>query len=171
MNPLILKVNNTTRFLLPMLYFKDLKHTDILTDYFIKAYIADIDHPENDGKLSIKYMTHDNIPKQLGDNVYYDEYDNSFIVVVDIPEKQLPNYYKILTGDYSDLTDEYKQAILAFWEENNKSILYGILYKVKDLVREMIMEKAGTIPEEMSVKSEFWNAPKLHKEILGMEKI
>jgi hypothetical protein len=170
MNPLTLKSNNTTRFILPMLYFKGLKYTNILNDYFTKAYIADIDHPENDGKLAVKYMTHDSIPKELGDNIYYDEYDSSFIAVIEIPDKYLDDYYKILAGQYSSLSEEYKKTILSFWEEDNTSTLYGVLYKVKNLVRKMLLAALDTIPEELSVRAEYWPTPKMYKEILGMEK-
>ena len=171
MNPLKLNSNNSTIWLLPMLNEKGFKHNDIINEYFINAYIADIDKPENDNKLLIKYFVVEGIPKFFNEDnkytIYLDESDDSFVVAVNIPEEHLSNYHKFLAGQYSKFSKEYKQLILQFWEEDESTLLYGILHKTGRA--EKMFEEMSDIPLDMlSSDMEYWYTPKMDKEILGL---
>lgn len=168
MNPLVLKLNNTTRFLLPILYAKGLKYNDVLNNFFISAYIADIDRPENDSRLSLKYMTIDAIPKELDGETTHDPEDDSFLVTFDIPEEFMDDYYKFLSGEYSKFSKKLKEYIMSFWEEDNKSALYGVLYHKKNLVKQVWAARSDLPLEAVDPKVEYWPYPRMEKEILGL---
>lgn len=117
MNPLGLGKNKTTVFILPMA-FEDKKHSDILTDDFVNAYIADFDEPIFDDRLTL---------------VYKDEIER-----YEIPDKFLGDYFKIIAGAYNDVSEEYKQHLLSFWECDVKSRLYEVIYGKDKIAKQLI---------------------------------
>jgi len=111
MNPLELKINKSAIFLLPVVLEKGIKFIDIISEDFENTYVADRNNPENDDKLIVKYKSHDE----------YDTYEWETDEAV--------NLYVFLAGHYSNFTENAKQKIMAFWEEDDESDLYKILYR------------------------------------------
>jgi hypothetical protein len=123
MNPLGLNKNKSTVFILPMV-FATKKHSNILTDNFKNAYIADFDKPEYDDKLTVVWDYH-----TFGNTI--DRFD--------IPDEYLGDYVKIIAGAYTATSDKYKQMLLSFWDSNDTTILYKVLYgKDVDNVEEVL---------------------------------
>jgi hypothetical protein len=94
--------SKTTIFILPLLYL-DYKFTEIITKNFSNCYIC------NEDKVIIKY-------------------DNN-IVEIYISDELINDYKKIIRSKYSKISDKSKQRILNFWNEDETSYLYSILYK------------------------------------------
>ena len=130
MDPLRLKTNLATTFLLPLLHSASLKHNDILTDTFINAYMADLDRPDNDNKLLVRYATIHQLPEWADNRLLYEAEDKSIMVTNEIPDKFADDYQKFLTGDYSQFSKEYKDQVLSFWQATEDTLLYGVLHKI-----------------------------------------
>ena len=148
MDPLRLNVNLTTVFILPMLYDKDLKHSDILTDNYENTYIADLDEPVDDNKIIIRY----------------DDDRQTF----EMPDEYLDEYHKFILGDYSKLSNEYKQKVLNFWEANEDTLLYGVLYKEGETIVNFWKDNLDTNLEIIGAGTEYWKPPNIKEEIFGI---
>ena len=177
MDPLELKVNLTTVFMLPVLLNKGLKHSDILTDTFINTYMADLNKPEKDNSLIIRYATITNLPHwtdnyEINSPQLYATEDEEIMVVEDIPDNFIEDYHKFLIGDYSKFSEDYKKQVLDFWEANEDTLIFGVLYRsgkeIKDFWREELdtdLDIFMNVPED----TEYWRPPKLEQEIFGMQ--
>jgi hypothetical protein len=117
MNPLGLSKNKSTVFILPIV-FSDKKYSDILTEDFINAYIADFEYPEYDDKLTV---------------VRKSEVERH-----DIPKEYFEDYVKIIAGAYNATSDKYKQLVTSFWDCDKDSKLYNILYSPDNKDSELI---------------------------------
>lgn len=115
MDTIRLNKNKTTKFILPLVFDDNVKHTEIITN-LVNAYIADLEHPENDNKLTIVYET-----EKEGTET-----------IKEIPEQWEPDHYRVLAGEYSETSEEYKKKVLNFWEQDENSLLWAILYKEKN---------------------------------------
>ena len=169
MDPLKLKVNLTTAFMLPMLYDQSFKHSDILTNTFIDTYIADLDKPENDNKLVVRYATITDLPSWTDTYSLYTSEDESMMVIYEVPEIYMDEYGKFLIGDYSKFSKKYKEQILKFWEADKYTFIYGVLYKHKDELNNFMMETLDIDLDFISVDAEYWKPPNLKQEIFGMK--
>ena len=173
MDPLRLKVNLTTTFMLPILCDKNLKHSDILTDTFINTYIADLNKPEQDDKLIVRYATITDLPIWTTPYAIYTEDSDVVIgnvmVPYEVPESLVDEYGKFLTGDYSKFSDKYKEQILKFWEANEDTLLYGIIYKKGQEIKDFVLEITDVDLDMSSADTEYWKPPNLKQEIFGIE--
>ena len=156
---------DTTKFILPLL-FKNDKYPEIITNDFTNAYIADIDDQSKDGYVLLAYTENSVMNFKSVEEVYVK--DNLNIYVFSIPEEYMEDYYKFLTGKYSEFSEQTKNHILKFWDENNESLLYGILYKT-DIAKKYWQEKYNENPDKWSNEAEYWVEPNMRKEILGYE--
>ena len=138
MNPLELKINKSAIFLLPIVLEKGVKFIDIISEDFDNTYIADRNKPDNDDKFIVKYKSHE-------------EYD---IYEWDIDEAV--NLYVFLAGHYSNFTQTAKEKIMTFWEENNESELYKILYRESEEGSET-KGRNGEILEPPDLQSEVFD--------------
>ena len=168
MDPLRLKVNVTTTFMLPLLYKSGLKHSDILTDTFIDAYIADIDKPNNDNKLLIRYAHIHGLPEWIDDQSLYEAEDDSWMVTHEIPDEFADEYTNFLIGDYSKFSKEYKNQVLHFWEANEDTLLYGVLNRTGEEIKQFLLEVYDIDTDVISREAEYWKPPDLKQEIFGM---
>lgn len=168
MDPLRLKVNLTTAFTLPLLYDKGLKHSDILTETFINAYIADLGEPEQDNKLLVRYATIVNLPEWTNNFKLYASKDDAIMVTYEVPDDQIENYQKILIGDYSKLSLSYKEMVLNFWEANEDTLIHGVLYKTGQEIKDFVLAVSDTDLDMVSDDTEYWRPPNLKQEIFGM---
>lgn len=126
MNPLQLKSTLTTKFIMPMLFNEKTKNDTIQFDTFVNAYLADFNKPEYDDNILLVFEE-DSVTPGGFKEVYVE--NNQVIYVYDIPEKWTEDYFTILMGDYTKISNEYKQHLLLFWEQDSTSDLYKILYK------------------------------------------
>ena len=152
MNPLNLSKTHTTKFILAMGFDENTKYDKILTSEFKDSYIAIFDDPDHDDKITLVYE------EPINEIEFFDTYD--------IPDKWADDYVKILDGKYSELSEEYKQHLLKFWDLDSKSSLYSVLYKDKSAVRNRTLELEKGI--DYSKVNELWPAPNLSSEIYGL---
>jgi hypothetical protein len=150
MNILRYYKTDTTKFILPLLFNDNTKHTNILTNDFKNAYIADIDDPSKDDYILVEFADSGSNPLTNNTESNLEETyikDDSIIYAYSIPDKFIEDYYKFLSGKYSEFSEQAKKHILNFWGEDDKSPLYRVLYG----------------------NSENWPSPNVKKEILGYE--
>jgi hypothetical protein len=166
--------------MLPILLNKGLKHSDILTNTFINAYMADLDQAEYDNHIMVRYATFTDIPEWTKDSNMYSskierttvsgtkKIEDYIMVYNEIPENLTEDYHKFLIGDYSKFSKDYKKQVLEFWEANEDTLIYGVLYKsgkeIEDFWREDLDVDLSTVPD-----TEYWRPPKLKQEIFGMQ--
>lgn len=172
----ILGYNKTlaTSFIMPLL-FKDKKFTEIISDFdsFVNAYIADFDKPELDNKIILVFNTKQ---KQLPESNQINHYtkklkdDEVFVYVYEIPEDLSENYTYWLMGKYSQFTKEAKDRILNFWDCGENTLLYGVLYKTGDTIKNFYKKNfKKTLDRWTNENEDWWIEPTLSKEIYGAE--
>lgn len=127
MNPLSLNKNKATIFILPII-FKGKKSTELITEEFINAYIADFNRAEFDDDLLVVFTN--KIETNIQPKEVYKNGDHT-VHAYSIPDEYLSDYFKIIAGQYSSTSDSCKELILSFWEIGEKSSLYEILYGLK----------------------------------------
>ena len=159
MNPLALNKNKSTIFILPMV-FDNLKHTDILTEDYANAYIADFETLEFDDDLIVVYNDKAKAQlqsaKALGKTTF--TYKDQLAQVYEIPEKYLVDYFKVIAGQYSSISEGLKQVMLSFWENDEKSSLYRVLYAeaTDDLDSGIIADKVNELLPAFSLSEEVY---------------
>lgn len=165
MNPFKGSHNDTTKFLLPIM-FPNFTHDQLFSNYFEEAYIGMLDGDDYDDTIILAYEevpVPEDTPTDLNVLKVTDNY-----IVYEIPEELDDEYSKFLNGRYSELTEESKQKILNFWDEDESSILHGILYKTeigKDTILNIVdKEFKDKIAKSLSKeKVEFWTPPNIVK--------
>ena len=94
-------LNKTTWLIMPMAFYgKGLKSTDILTTGFVNAYIGDLYRPELDDKILL----------------VFDDNEEVF----EIPEDFVNDYWRIITSQYHEVSDDYWKIVKDFWGESFK---------------------------------------------------
>jgi hypothetical protein len=79
------------------------------------------------------------------------------------------DYEKIIRGEYSTISEKAKNRILSFWEEDNNSLIWGVLYKKGDKVRKYYQKVLGTkIYGSWTREKEWWIPFNIPDEILGL---
>jgi len=156
MNPLRIDKNKTTIFVLP-LAVKGFTDNQIITDDFINAYIADIDKPEWDDYVILVYDREVALEDIAKASYKYEDY---FLYVINIPDDLLADYFQIIQGKYTEISEKAKQRILQFWSQNEDSKLYKILYG-------MVESKLGDGIRPEKVK-ELMPPFRLYEEVYGM---
>jgi len=151
MNPLNLSKTHTTKFILPMAFDENIKYDKVLQD-ILDTYIAIYDQPEHDDKIIIL---------KDGDGI-----ENQTFDIHEVPDKWADDYVKILAGKYSELSEEYKQHLMNFWEVTPKDYLHSVLYKDKSALRNRELElKRG---KNIYLLDELWPEPDMQSEIYGL---
>jgi hypothetical protein len=127
--------DTTSKFILPMVMKKDATYEDI-SKTFYKTCISIFDKPEFDDHI-ILVSTYSAEPKNcrldLSLRKIYDEVNNKYLFIFEIPREYQDDLYSVISGDYSQLSEQYKQKLLHFWKESTNSPLYGVLYDVLEL--------------------------------------
>jgi len=170
MNPLTLNKTATTKFILPML-FKDVKFNKVLIEGFRNAYVADFDKPEFDDHILIVFKDElcefDTIFAEFQKDLV-DTYmsNKDFIHVFKIPEGMESDYYEVIAGNYSAISDTYKKQLLNFWDKDDNSDLYKVLYKRIEDVKNKLYELEHDVDYDRL--TELYPTPKLAHEIYNM---
>lgn len=163
-----LSINTASKFILPMVMKLDLKYTDV-PHTFYKTCISIFDRPEFDDHIILISTAPKTIPKWRGDllrkHIQYEEHKN-YLFIFDIPKEFEDDYYKIVVGDYTNLSTTYKRRLLSFWEESDTSPLYGVLYHIPELrfKRNTYLMNQRRIEQARS----FYIAPPIRELIYGL---
>ena len=160
----------TTRFIIPLLFDKNITHEEVFNESFINAFIADIENKDNDDKIHLLFADYPSLTlqKKLPEPVAEYQHGDRYILVYEIPVEYADEYTKFLIGSYSKFKDETKQRILDFWKANENTLLHGVLYKEGDKIKKFMKKELNTDITKLSTKMEWWAAPKIENEILGL---
>jgi hypothetical protein len=137
--------NKSTIFILPLLY-PDIKYTDILQDNFINCYISDVDNIEPENSLLIEFD--DNIAR------------------FKVPDNFIQDYKKILRGNYSSISESSKKVIINFWNQNEESYLFSVLYKTSKILEYWTKKANKQISH--SHDKEYWPKFNIYSETRGL---
>ena len=165
MNPLSLSKTHTTKFILPMAFDENTIYNKVLTENFIDTYIAVYDKPEYDNNIIIRINPNYGF---IGDEGFKDNYldDTCMHYIYEIPDHWADDYVKILAGKYSELSEEYKQHLLKFWDEDSQGKLHQVLYKDKNAMKTRELEIEENI--DFSKLDELYSPPTITNEIYGL---
>jgi hypothetical protein len=168
MELLSLNNNQSCYFLVPLLFSKDTKSSQIFNENFKNAYIADFKKIQHDDKVLLVYNKYSiDIPVTTRDDKY--KFENNDVLVYKIPEEFSDDYGKFLRGEWSKISDNAKKLILSFWDQDGKSLLFGILHKTITPGLKSFYSKLKVNPKKDFQKDEeYWYNPQLTKEVLGL---
>ncbi len=127
--------DTTSKFILPMVMKKDATYEDV-SKAFYKTCISIFDKPEFDDHIILVSMNSAEPKKcrlDLSLRKIHDEINNKYFFIFEIPHEYYDDLYMIISGDYDQLSEQYKQKLLHFWKEPTNSPLYGVLYGVLNL--------------------------------------
>jgi hypothetical protein len=167
------RYTNTTKFILPLLFDNDTTYHELFSNFFINAYIADMANKINDDKIHLLFADYPSlsIQQKLPDPVTEYQYKDGFVLVCPFSIEWEEDYNKLITGQYSTISEKAKKQILSFWEEDNTSLLWGVLYKQGNAVREYFEKVLGTkIYQQWTHTKEWWLDFIIPDEILGLTK-
>lgn len=139
------KYNNTTIFLLPVVA-ENKKFTDIISNKFINSYII-----PGTGNKRIAILEENNIIKEC----------------LQIEDRFLNNLNLFFEGKYSFFSRNVKEIILKFWNLDENSILFQVLYNSKTMKLEYWSKIAGTTV--LDFKAENWPKPNPHFEFINFD--
>ena len=168
MNPIKLEANKTTTFLLPIL-FPESTHDEIFSNYFKQAYVGLLDSEDVDYSIILEFDKDNMTPDLIEDFVYnlphngkLQSIQDNIISFVFVNSVDKEDYEYFLKGAYSKFSSNTKIAILEFWKEDEKSLLYGILYNDPEIVYEYTPYLNKEILDEMNdLTGESWPPPNL----------
>jgi hypothetical protein len=122
--------DTASKFILPMVMKPDATYEDVPKTFY-KTCISIFDKPEFDDHIILVSTSSKDLLKgrlNLSLRRIYDEESKDFLFIYEIPTEYENDLYKVTTGDYSSLSEPYKQKLLHFWKEDDNSPLYGLLY-------------------------------------------
>lgn len=173
MNPIVhLDVNKTTIFLLPML-FPNSTYNEIFSNYLKQAYIGLLDDKFDEHEMVLIFDDDKASPEQIENFIENIDYkgeliaagssiDDNMLILRINDELDRQSYDNFLKGRYSLFSEDYKNTILEFWEEDDNSLLKGILTNNRDLVEELQSIAGRSILHEIeSLNDESWPPPNL----------
>lgn len=161
--------NDTTKFLLPIM-FPNFTHDELFSDYFKEAYIGTMDDEKFDDTLILVY-SEGSEPSIIDTNLKkLDSFEtkDDIVYVFEIETDLDDEYSKFISGRYSEFTEESKQKILNFWDEDENSILHGILYKTEKGKEKLVSVVDKEFKDKISrsldtIGVEFWSPPYILK--------
>lgn len=170
----IIKYNhytNTTKFIMPLLFDNNTKYHELFQNFFINAYIADIANKENDDNIHLVFADYPSLKLQntLTKSISEYKYGEGFVLVYPLATKWLDDYEKLIRGEYSKISNEAKKRILFFWDEDNTSVLWGVLHQEGNSVQKFLQDVLGLKHVEPFTKTrEWWTDYKISEEMLGL---
>lgn len=166
------RYTNTTKFILPLLFDKNTRYHELLDQFFINAYIADMANNENDDKIHLLFADYPSLSlqQQISDTITEYQYKDGFVLVYSLDPQWDEDYIKLITGDYSTVSEKAKERILYFWEEDNTSVLWGVLYKSGTTVQQYFAKilKEDHYKSKWGDDKEWWFPFVISDEILGL---
>jgi hypothetical protein len=165
------KYTNTTKFILPLLFDIHTRHHELFDNFFINAYIADVANKENDDKIHLLFADYPSLAltQKMTDPIAEYKYEDRYVLVYPLENKWDDDYNKLITGQYSTISEKAKDRILSFWEEDTESALYGVLYKEGNAVRTLIQEITGNKNNSPWTQEKEWWVPfEIPDEMMGL---
>lgn len=155
------KYTNTTKFILPLLFDIRTRYHELLDNFFINAYIADMANKENDDKIHLLFADYPSLTLQKKITDAADEYrfEDAYVLVYPLDTKWEDDYNKIIQGNYSTISEDAKYRILSFWEEDTNSALYSVLFQEGNAARKFMQEITGNIDNSPWTKTREWWVP------------
>lgn len=147
--------NKSLAYIIPMFY----EHVDISKTGLINSYLL---YGSNDelGKIYLYYLYGDHFKRieevlNKSDLLYniYDPDTEHVVVALTIPSKYNKDYYKIIDGRYSEVSDLLKTNIKRYWNLNGNSKVYKVLYKSSELRKEMELDLDVKISPQYELSS------------------
>lgn len=150
-----MKNNTSTQFILPLLYDGKYDSRYFNNEYFIGAYITDVDRHSYEyeillvfnAKNSVNYHKYivDIMKNEYYSGIHYSYYPEAIeILVFKLPIKYEEDYDLILEGNYNSISPEAKLKLAKFW--GNSDEWYNIYLKTFN--REIIKSELSDIEEE-----------------------
>jgi len=177
-NPFNLDINETTRFLLPIV-FTNTTYEELVANDFKEAYIGMLENPEYDDNSIILKFDYESYSEETLDDMitaldradlFIKKEDN--VIVYSLPEELQEQYDTFLQGKYSEFSDESKQNIVDFWGGLDKAslisdILIGTMTRgVETLLKNMLssdeidkMKRHNKTSTDQ--KTELWKPPNI----------
>ena len=165
------KYTNTTKFILPLLFDEKARYHEIFNNFFINAYIADMANKETDDRIHLLFADYPSLKIQqtLPDTITEYEYKDGFVLIYPLALEWEEDYEKLIRGEYSTISEKAKNRILSFWEEDNTTLMWGVLYKEGKSVQKYVQEVTGdTMERWWSREKEWWLPFIIPDEILGL---
>ena len=165
------KYTNTTKFILPLLFDEHYKYHELFNNFFINAYIADMANKENDDKIHLLFADYPSliIQKKLPETITEYQHKDGFVLVYPLASEWEEDYEKIIRGDYSTVSEKAKNRIISFWEEDNTSVIWGVLNKQGKAVQKFVQKITGDAKNKWwSQEKEWWLPFIITDEILGL---
>lgn len=167
------KQTNTTNFILPLIAEKDWMLNNLINSY---SFLEFDDLFEKDQLHSIYlYYRYDGtkkfydfeefILKDSNFNQMINIDDFNILISMNIPEKFIEDYYYILDSKYSMISNEAKLRIINFFDLNENSIMYNVLYKTER--RRKNLESLYNVQIEKD--AELWDVIDEYAETFGMK--
>jgi hypothetical protein len=138
--------NKTTIFILPLLY-PGIQFSDVIYENYINSYVSDTTCPDPENSIII-------------------EFDNN-ICRFRIPKEYLDDYKKIIKSQYSQISNQAKEVILYFWNQDKDSYLYSVLYKTNKIL-DYWRKKFKDVNIQASSEKEYWPKFNLYEETRGL---
>ena len=161
--------NKTSIFLMPLAFEPGTKYKNIIDKDFVNAYVADIDKPEYDGFDTVQLLYSGTKYKTIGELTRYNkdiDGKKHTIYVMPTSKEFVDDAAIFFMGKYSEMSDDAKQRILDFWEENERTELYGILHKDSELIHKRYKPYEKL---DESNGNELWPPLELNEEIIGLQ--
>lgn len=155
---------DSTLFLLPLI---GIDKKVMINEHFLSTYIIDYKFLNMSYYISIAYKKNNDLletHKSLYGTVSK-LHDSNIFYYFGLPEENYSDYDKFLTGRYSTFSKEAKEKIIKFWNANNLSLIYGVLYKT-NFAKLLYLNNIGKYGTTNINKSnfEYWNKPNISKE-------
>jgi hypothetical protein len=163
---------NTTKFILPLLFDEHTTYHRLFDNFFINAYIADMANKENDDKIHLLFADYPSLTFQqtLPDPISEYEFRDGYILVYSLDPKWEGDYIKLISGEYSTISEIAKERILSFWEEDSTSLLWGVLYKKGLVVQQHFAKVLGEehYKHKWTQDKEWWLPFIIPDEMIGL---
>lgn len=176
-----ISLNQSTKFILPIISTDTMRSNFFDNKFFIGCYIGDLNQAKYQDKILLAYKFDMSInfvsfERKLMKNPYilhnadydYDKH-NIVVYVFNVPKEHLEDYYSIIEGRYSEVSNMLKLKILKFWGEKDTSLLHSILFKTEQIKK--FWQKRGKEPNIYCSGGEYWYTPRIENELLDIENI
>src|SRR5574343_160334 len=96
---------NTTKFILPLLFDNNTRYHELLKNFFINAFIADMANKENDDKIHLLFADYPSLSltQKLSNIITEYRYKDGYVLVYPLNLEFEEDYEKIIRGEYSTI--------------------------------------------------------------------
>jgi hypothetical protein len=154
---MILETNDTLRFILPMLYTKEYNNDFFYNEYFIGAFMFDVNNPIIEDKLLLvyqyipetEYITFElglqEHPNYSGQYIY--ETQDVIVYIFNLPTKFQDDYVSINEAKFSNISSTLKLNISKMWNLSSEDMLFEVITGGLDYLGESFDKQIFNIEE------------------------